>query len=86
MTSAGDGETLDLTALTVDSHSFTLERRSMVLLLQLARLALIVAALSRCGGLRGRFARRRQAVEGRFPQRRAGRQFPQRLTDRCSQR
>jgi hypothetical protein len=36
MTSAGDGEALDLTALTVDSHSFTLERRSMVLLLQLA--------------------------------------------------
>jgi hypothetical protein len=60
MTSAGDGEALDLTALTVDSHSFTLERRSMVLLLQLARLALIVAALSRCGGLRGRFARRRR--------------------------
>jgi hypothetical protein len=53
MTSAGDGEALDLTALTVDSHSFMLERRSMVLLLQPARLALIVAALSRCGGPRG---------------------------------
>jgi hypothetical protein len=37
MTRAGDGEAVDLTALTVDSHSFMLERRSMVLLLQLAR-------------------------------------------------
>jgi hypothetical protein len=39
---------------------FTLERREDGSLLQLARLALIVAAPGRCGGLRGRFARRRR--------------------------
>ena len=41
-------------------HSFTLERREDGSLLQLARLALIVAALSRCGGPRGQVARRRR--------------------------
>jgi len=39
---------------------FTLERREDGPLLQLARLALIVVALSRCGGPRGRLARRRR--------------------------
>ena len=39
---------------------FTLERREDGPLLQLARLALIVAALSRCGGPRGQLARRRR--------------------------
>jgi hypothetical protein len=39
---------------------FTLERREDGPLLQLARLVLIVAALSQCGGPRGRLARRRR--------------------------
>jgi hypothetical protein len=39
---------------------FTLERREDGPFLQLARLALIVAVLSRCGGPRGRLARRRR--------------------------
>jgi hypothetical protein len=39
---------------------FTLERREDGPLLQLVRLALIVAAPSRCGGPRGRLARRRR--------------------------
>jgi hypothetical protein len=84
MTSAGDGEALDLTAPTVDSNSFTLERRSMVLLLQLARLALIVAALSRCGGPRDDL-RADAAVARQGPK--SGRRRPgaQRLPE-CSRR
>jgi len=39
---------------------FTLERREDGPLLQFARLALVVAALGRCGGPRGRLARRRR--------------------------
>jgi len=39
---------------------FILERREDGPLLQLARLALIVAALSPCGGPRGRLVRRRR--------------------------
>jgi len=39
---------------------FTLERREDGPFLQLPRLALIVAAPGRCGGLRGRLARRRR--------------------------
>jgi hypothetical protein len=40
--------------------AFTLERRGGWLALQFARLALIVAAPGRCGGLRGGLARRRR--------------------------
>jgi len=39
---------------------FTLERREDGPLLQFARLALIVTAVSRCGGSRGLLARRRR--------------------------
>jgi len=47
-------------ALAVILAGFTLERREDGPLLLLARLALIVAASSRCNGLRGRLARRRR--------------------------
>jgi hypothetical protein len=43
--------------LRVILRGFTLERREDGPLLQLARLALIVAALGRCDGPRGRLAR-----------------------------
>jgi len=39
---------------------FTLERREDGPLVQVARLAMIVAVPSRCSGLRGRLARRRR--------------------------
>jgi len=44
---------------------FTLERREDGPLLQFARLALIVAALSRCGGPRGQVSRADAAVARR---------------------